>query len=118
MTIKKLKLNKEFRRLYGKGKAFVSPFVVTYILKNRYGEARIGITTGKKLGNAVNRNRARRIIIAAFRENLQHLESGYDFVFVARTRILSLKSTDVKQILKEHFIRAGIWSDSNEENSD
>ena len=40
----------------------VSPVVVTYVLKNRAGTVRVGITTSKKIGGAVQRNRARRVI--------------------------------------------------------
>lgn len=118
MTLKTLKLNKDFRRLYGRGNCQVSPFVVTYSAKNKYGETRIGITTGKKLGNAVKRNRARRLIVAAMRENLANIKPGYDFVFVARTRLLFIKSSTLSQVLKNQFIEAGIWNDINEEISD
>ena len=50
-----LKLNSDFRRTYGRGKSAADPVLVTYALRNRYGVMRIGITTGKKLGNAVER---------------------------------------------------------------
>ncbi len=118
MTFETLKLNKEFRRLYGRGNCEVSPYVVTYFLKNKSGKIRIGITTGKKLGNAVCRNRARRLIVAALRENLAHIMPGYDFVFVARTRILSVKSTVIAETFKKQLTTAGIWNDIDEENSD
>ena len=118
MTFETLKLNKEFRRLYGIGKCQVSPFVVTYSARNKSGKTRIGITTGKKIGNAVCRNRAKRLIVAALHENLAHIKPGYDFVFVARTRILSVKSTVIADTFKNQFIEAGIWNDINEENSD
>lgn len=118
MLYNTFKLNKDFRRLYGRGKTQVSPYLVTYYIKNRNGEINVGITTGKKLGNAVNRNRARRIIGAALRENLPHIKLGYDFVFVARNRILSVKSTVISEVLKNQLIKAGIWNDNNEENTD
>ena len=39
--------NNDFRRLYARGKSFVSPVVVVYTLKNRTGQVRVGITTSK-----------------------------------------------------------------------
>lgn len=63
-----LKENKDFRRLYYRGKSKASPVLVTYVMKNRVGETRVGITTSKKIGIAVKRNRARRVIRAAFSE--------------------------------------------------
>lgn len=95
MKIVKLKENRDFRRVYNKGKSFVSPFFVVYINKNRKEGVRLGITVGKKIGNAVKRNRAKRVITAAFSTVCPKIISGYDFVIVARTRILDVKSTDV-----------------------
>ena len=74
---------------------FVDSAFVVYALKNRSEDIRLGITVSKKLGSAVNRNRAKRVITAAFRECAPHIRSGYDFVLTARTRILSTKSTEV-----------------------
>ena len=48
-----LKSNRDFRRLYSRGKQAVAPTMVLYTRKNRLQENRLGITTGKKLGNAV-----------------------------------------------------------------
>ena len=111
MKFETLTLNKDFRRLYGRGKSLVSPHFVTYFSKNSRDLIRIGITTGKKLGIAVNRNRARRLIRAAFREILPHINGGYDFVFVARVRILSAKSTFIAEEMKKQLIDAGLWKD-------
>ena len=44
-----LKLNKEFKRLYFKGKSAVHPLIVTYASKNRLGRNRIGITVTNAL---------------------------------------------------------------------
>ena len=68
----------------------------------------MGITTSKKIGNAVERNRARRIIRAAFRDNLPYLKNEYDFVFVARSRIKHLKSTDISAIMSKQLSKAGV----------
>ena len=43
-----LKENRDFQRLYRRGKSYVSPILVTYIMKNKTDNLRYGITTGKK----------------------------------------------------------------------
>ena len=63
-----LKDNRDFSRLYKRGKSFVSPVLVTYVMKNKNNNLRFGITTGKKVGKAVKRSRARRVIRAAYYE--------------------------------------------------
>ena len=93
-SVIKIKENRDFRRIYAKGKALVCPYAVIYVLKNRSGNIRLGITTGKKIGNAVSRNRAKRVITAAFRACLPCVCAGYDYVIVARTRILIKKVTE------------------------
>ena len=108
MTFKVLKQNSDFRRAYGRGKSYSDPALVTYVLKNnRAGICRMGITTSKKIGNAVERNRCRRVIRAAFRELSPQLSGGFDFVFVARTKTKFIKSTQVKKIMLQQLKRAG-----------
>ncbi len=109
-----LKLNKEFRRLYGRGRSLVHPALVTYVARNRTSALRIGVTTGKKVGGAVQRNRARRVIMAAFRANLSCIKPGYDLVFVARSKTPYVKSTQVQAVMKRQLIEAGLWSDQDE----
>ena len=62
-----VKKNHEFQRAYKKGRSFVTKEVVIYVFRNKRSKTcRYGITTGKKVGNAVVRNRARRVIKAAW----------------------------------------------------
>ncbi len=108
MTFKVLKQNSDFRRAYGRGKSYSDPALVTYVLKNnRAGICRMGITTSKKIGNAVERNRCRRVIRAAFRELMPELSGGYDFVFVARTKTKFIKSTQLKKVMLHQLEKAG-----------
>ena len=109
---KKLKQNSDFRRIYGRGQAFVSPAFVAYALRNnRTKNLRLGITVSKKLGGAVERNRAKRLLTAAFAQVAPKLPAGYDFVLVARTRLLKTKSTEVAATLEAELKRAGIIKD-------
>jgi ribonuclease P protein component len=79
-----------------------------YVRKNRAGSCRIGITASKKIGNAVQRNRARRIIREAFRQVSLPLKGNYDVVFVARTKTVFKKSTDIYNVMVPMLIEAGV----------
>ena len=57
--------NRDFVRLYKRGKSQVDPLLVTYALKSRRSCTRVGVTASKKVGGAVQRNRAKRVIRAA-----------------------------------------------------
>ncbi len=106
-----LKSNTDFRRAYGRGKVYTNPALVTYVVKNRAGICRIGITTSKKIGNAVQRNRARRVIRAAYLSQGE-LTGGYDIVFVARTKTVFRKSTEISAVMHRHLISAGVIKDA------
>jgi ribonuclease P protein component len=103
-----LKENRDFQRLYRRGKSYVSPEVVTYVMKNKTNTVRYGITTGKKIGNAVKRSRARRVIRAAFRNLSPNILSGCDIVFVARGKTPFVKSTAVEKAMLDHLTQAGL----------
>ncbi|MDR2817402.1 MAG: ribonuclease P protein component [Oscillospiraceae bacterium] len=92
--------NKQFRRVYYRGKSIVLPVLVIYMLKNGLNQNRLGITTSKKIGKAATRNRAKRVIKAAFTDVATSLPVGFDFVLVARGRTAKEKSTYIKQVIQ------------------
>ena len=103
-----LKSNSDFRRIYARGKAYTNPALVIYVMKNRAGICRIGITTSKKIGNAVERNRSKRVIRAAFRQLKNEVDGGFDIIFVARGKTKYTKSTALCEIMRKHFLSAGV----------
>lgn len=105
-----LRENKDFRTLYYRGRSQVHPALVTYVRKNKLGVPRVGITTGKKLGGAVQRSRCRRIIREAFRPQYKNI-GGWDIVFVARTRLLNMKSTQLAPIVEKQLRQLDVIKD-------
>lgn len=103
-----IKLNKDFRTAYYHGASQVHPALVTYVRRNRLGVTRMGITTGKKIGSAVVRNRCRRVIREAYRALFPGLKAGYDIVFVARARTAAVKSTALTGVMAVHLRKAGV----------
>ena len=103
-----LKDNRDFSGLYRRGKSFVGPVLVTYVLKNKSDNLRFGITTGKKIGKAVRRTRSRRVIREAYYKLCPDIKKGYDFVFVARGKTPYVKSTVVYKEMKKQLSLAGV----------
>lgn len=110
----KLKLNKEFRRAYNRGKSFVSPPIVIYLFKKKYGGVKFGITVSKKLGGAVQRNRAKRLIRAAISDCAPFISGDCDIVIVARSAIFKYKSYNLASTLKSFLISEQMWQENDE----
>ena len=92
-----------------RGKSYTNPALVLYVNKNRAGLCRIGITTSKKIGNAVQRNRARRVIREALRQLYPEFASRHcDIVLVARTKTVYRSSTEIQSVMRELLRSAGL----------
>ncbi len=113
-----LKQNTLFRRLYGRGKSYAAPALVTYILPSGAGCCRIGITTSKKIGNAVTRNRARRVIKAAWMQVMPSVSKNVDIVFVARGKTPYRKSGEIAEVMREHLTSFGAIRDEENVKTD
>ena len=103
-----LNQNSQFQRLYSKGNSFISPNLITYIKKNYLNISRVGITASKKVGIAVKRNRARRIIRSAYIKLFPYIKNGFDIVFVARYKTCYLKTQDVYINMFKHLKSANL----------
>ncbi len=103
-----LKENRDFHRLYAHGKSYVGAALVTYVIKNRKSVTRIGITTSKKIGKAVMRNRSRRVIREAYYLLMNEVKPGYDIVFVARGKTPFVKSTLILRMMRKQLSEAGV----------
>lgn len=96
-----LKDSSVFTRVYKRGGRALAGGAVGYFLKNNRPYNRFGITVGKKVGGAVERNRAKRIIRAAYRKNELLLPIGYDIVIVARGDTVEMKSFGLDPFFKK-----------------
>ncbi len=94
-----LNKNRDFIRAYKKGRSAVTPCLALYFRPNNLRTVRLGITVSKKVGKAVQRNRAKRILRAGFMLLLPQLKTGCDFVLVARGRTPYKKTQDIYSAL-------------------
>lgn len=65
----------------------------------------MGVTATKKIGGAVQRNRAKRLIREAYRQLEPGIPAGWDFVFVARGRTTTAKMPQVKAAMEQHILQ-------------
>ena len=108
MKIEAINRNYLFLRAYRSRINYVSPLIVTYIVKKKSGGIRLGITAGKKVGCAVERNRARRVVRAAATELFNDRDGDYDIVIVCRHPSCKVSSNEIRDVLKGHLSEAGV----------
>jgi len=88
--------SEEFKEAFDSGISLVGKFMVIWPREADNAESRLGVIASKRtFAKAVSRNRAKRMIREAFRLNRFRLRGGYDFVIVARRKILKATLEDV-----------------------
>jgi ribonuclease P protein component len=81
----------EFQQVFERGVRVHGRFSTVFILPNQHAEGRLGIAATKKLGGAVRRNRAKRLIREVFRRN--KIAKGFDVVVIPRREMLDASLT-------------------------
>jgi ribonuclease P protein component len=110
---RRLSRSGEFERVYREGRSHASRHLVVYAFPRTEGEAdpRLGLSVGRKLGGAVDRNRVKRQLRDAFWKNADSLKDGHDFVIVARPSAGELAEQGdgaMEEALRAVLVEAGL----------
>jgi ribonuclease P protein component len=81
----------EFQRVYERGSRIHGRYLTLFVLRGEQAAGRLGIAATKKLGSAVERNRAKRLIREVFRRN--KIAPGFDVVVVPKRELLDASLT-------------------------
>ena len=96
-----------FRRVYEQGRKTQFRYFTAFVLVNLTEGTRIGITTTRKMGNSVERNRARRLVREAFRRNKWLVPQGVDIVINAKRSLTDAAYSDFESEFITFLQRAG-----------
>ena len=101
-------LNREdFVNLNRLGKKYHSKHFLVIAKENKTGRSRLGITVTRKIGNAVKRNKVKRLAREFFRLNKHHFSRGCDIVIIGKKDSFLLNYTDIKEELGEIILNKG-----------
>ena len=99
-----------FRSVFSTGRSYAHGVVVLYVAKRATGggPARAGFVVSRKVGGAVARNRAKRLLREALRLEGQELPDGLDIVVVARPSVAGVSYREVAGDLRDVLSAAGL----------
>ena len=99
-----------FRSVFSTGRSYAQGAVVLYVAKRATGAgpARTGLVVSRKVGGAVARNRAKRLLREALRLEGRELPEGLDLVVVARPSVAAASYRELAGDLREVLNAAGL----------
>ena len=90
------------------GESFAHPLLVLIYQAGTEPVPRFAITAGASVGNAVQRNRAKRLLRAALQEHLPAVQPGIEGILIAREPLVKASFSETAQALGELLMKAGI----------
>jgi ribonuclease P protein component len=96
----------DFERVRRFGKSYAHPFVVLVVLPNEMDQSRFGISAGRSIGNAVQRNRAKRILRETVRPLIPAIATGWDLVILARKPMANARFDEIGAALTNLLTQA------------
>jgi len=98
----------DFKRVRRFGKSYAHPLIVLIFQPSDQPHLRVGVTAGKTVGQAVRRNRAKRLLRAAMQSLVPDLAPGSDILLVARQPLTQSTLEQTRAALLSLLRRAGL----------
>lgn len=88
------------------GKSYAHPLMVLVALPNQQGKSRFAVSASRSLGNAVQRNRAKRLLREALRPLISEIVAGWDIILLARRSISQVGYQEIQEVLLQLLRRS------------
>ncbi len=103
----------QYALVYNKGSSWVSGLVVMKALPNGLTLSRYGLSVSRRVGNAVVRNRVKRLLREILRQTV--LQPGWDIIFIARSPVAGAGYGALEKVVRDVLCRAQLLAGEYEE---
>jgi ribonuclease P protein component len=101
----------DFQRVRRTGTSHAHPLAILIVSPGDVPETRFGFTAGRSVGNAVQRNRAKRLLREAIRHYQADIRAGWDVVLIARAPLLAAGWLDIQSGIGQLLRKSGLIDD-------
>ena len=98
----------DFQRVRDRGDRRRHPLAILLFVPNTHSVSRFGFAASRRIGNAVERNRAKRLLREVVRLHLHEIDSGWDCLLIARRATPTAGFWDVEEALLTLLERANL----------
>ena len=109
----RLRRSADIQHVRRNGRRSYHPLLTLYVMNNDRANARFAISVSRRVGNAVVRNRAKRLVREAIHGQLSQLEAGWDCLFVASPEMATASFAEVQMAVNRLLLRANLLRQDN-----
>ena len=99
----------DFKRVRSTGKSYAHPLLVLVVSPAAESTLKVGVTAGRSVGGAIQRNRAKRLLREAMRLLVPVIRPGWDLILIARQPLPTATYEQVQATLAQLIRRANLW---------
>lgn len=106
----RLTRSNDIKRVRRSGKSYAHPLIVLYALRTEAPQTRAAVSAGTTVGNAVHRNRAKRLLREAMNSLLPRVLPGFELLLIARTPLAGSDLEHTRSALNDLLKRSHVLS--------
>lgn len=110
----RLRRSADVQRVRKAGRRWQHPFIILLVIgqsQDSLSTSRFAISAGRRVGNAVVRNRVKRRLREIIRQQLNHIRPGFDLLLIAKTAAVTASYNDLERAINQLLMRAGVWTE-------
>ncbi|MGX7031247.1 ribonuclease P protein component [Vagococcus zengguangii] len=111
----RIKKESDFRDIMSERQSFANRHLVIYIRQKEQPHFKVGLSVGKKVGNAVMRNHVKRLLRLSLKQMTGEINPNLEFVLIARPAIKHLSYEEVQKNVRHVLKLAGVIEEKKNE---